>query len=356
MIIIFDNEYFARPLFSEFPDATRLQYPVEEYPQDKEEYIIAVRKPSPSWIDDMRTRALILDYFYGSKSTLNSHILFVCDAIYTQTETQKQVILSLNEHKDVKVIQSRIIPVMTLARDNAKYIEEYIHCIQACKDYHLNVHVLENDSVDGTADMLKTGDPSFKVFSLQLGLPKLPDGRRIDRTGKLAHLRNRLLDLTDVKCGEYTMVLDTQVMWNPHVLKSHIELLDKDPSIAMVTSWGTVRRSEPCEFHFDTFATVINGKACDYSVNLWPCTYKGAKHDYQCHKCRGQQPMFQERSVIDVDSACGGLFVIRTDILRQCKWAVNHPRGCEHWEFCRQVKQHGRIVINPMPGPVSWEG
>lgn len=355
MYVVYDDECYVKPLQVEFPDA-KLIHVNTQLSGDKEEYIVALRKPDPEWMDTVRAKSTIMGYYYGSKAQLTSQILFMCDTIYTQSNAQKEAILTLSPHKEVLVLKKRTIPVMTLARDNAPYIGEYTECIHACTDFDLNVFILENDSTDGTADLFKKADPCFNVIDLKLGLPRLPGGRTHHRTQKLALLRNRLLELTDISCGEYTMILDTQVRWTPQILQSHVDLLDQNPDVAMVTSWGRVRRSEPCDFHFDTYATIINGRPCDYNVNLWPCEHAGTKHDHQCHRNRGAPPIHDEKKVIDVDSACGGLFLIRSSVLKKCRWNVSHPMGCEHWDFCREVKKYGRIVINPLPGAVSWEG
>lgn len=355
MLIVFDKLWYVHPLRKEFPDAQFVQW-AKDLPEG-DDIVVAMVKPPLQVLEDMRERATVLTYFYGDGGTMSSTVLLVCDDIIVETEKQRDTILQLNPHKDVRTLRTPVMCVMTLARDNAQYVQEYAGCIEAAqKSMCLSVCVLENDSVDGTADKMQKALPDARVFSMKLGTPKLPGGRTIARTKMLAMLRNRLVDLANIHCGEFTMILDTQVRWSPAVVESHLELLRSRPDVAMVTSWGTVRRSEPCEFMFDTFATIINGRPLGFEANLFPCQAEGPKHDFQCHRRRGTVPIFKEREVQEIDSGCGGLFIIRSDVLAKCRWDVTHPQGCEHWEFCRQVREHGKVVVNPVPGPVSWEG
>jgi len=357
MIVVYDKEWMVNPLRTEYKDATFMRID-DHIHSSEDEILVAITRPSLSWLEEVREKTAVLSYFYGAGCTLTSTVLLLCDEIIVQTERQRDAIISLNPHKEVRILATPVLCVMTLARDNAKYVDEYSSCIKSVTDFCLHVCILENDSTDGTAGLLTKALPASRIFSMQLGIPRLPGGRTIERTKKLALLRNRLTDLADIECGEFVVVLDTQVKWDPTILKSHVDLLRERPDIAMVTSWGTVRRSEPCEFHFDTFATIVDGHGpLGFDANVFPCCSAGNKHDFQCHRRSStRKPIFSGKDVVEVEAGCGGMFVVRTDVMKMCKWDVTDPKGCEHWEFCKQVRKHGKIVINPIPGAVSWEG
>ena len=46
-----------------------------------------------------------------------------------------------------------------------------------------------------------------------------------------------------------------------------------------------------------------------------------------------------------VNSAFGGCPIIKSNVLHKVKWSTEG--GCEHWNFCRDVRAYGDIVVAP---------
>lgn len=355
-VILFDDDILLGPLALEFPSAKKIKFTQGMMLEEGQHYIIGIKHLKHDDTQRLRTSAVVMTYLYGSRNKGKRHATSLCDTILTQTSLQARRMKADFPKKEVRRVKHPPICAMTLARNNAQDVKLYAQCLRASEKekWFIVPYILENDSADQTARLFERNVPMSRVYSMKLGMPPLPPGRTNIRTKKLAILRNRLKELIDLDAYEYAIILDTQILWKPETLSSHVSLLEQNDDICMSTSIGHVRRSQNCEFHFDTFATIVDGKHFGYSDNLYECTSATACHDPQCHRGKlGNPPIFKHRRVRDIDSGCGGFAVCRSKAVKHCEWSVTANNACEHWNFCSMMRQHGRIVVNP-EYPILW--
>ena len=239
----------------------------------------------------------------------------------------------------------RKILVTTLVRNNEHWIPIFYSEIDKLKEKFKNeiefsVFVYENDSTDSTKSLLK-GD----YFCYNYG----HNNDRGSRTKRLAFYRNSLKVLCAKQDYDFVLMIDSNILFAPLTFKSLLGALDGDEGIAMACPHGLVKHSLPCHFFYDTFATITaGGQRCGQFTNVIECTHPGHCHDRHCHHANGTPPLHQASGsrLIELNSCFGGFVLIRNEVYLKCEWGIKESDDCEHWEFCSQVRKHGKIVLD----------
>ena len=52
------------------------------------------------------------------------------------------------------------------------------------------------------------------------------------------------------------------------------------------------------------------------------------------------------RSILHVNSAFGGLAMVRSCVMEKCFWDKSETLCSEHVHFCKMVREYGNVVIN----------
>lgn len=236
------------------------------------------------------------------------------------------------------------ILVTTLVRNNEQWLPIFYSEIEKLKKEFENkiefsVFVYENDSTDSTKSLLK-GD----FFRYNYGHPN----DMVSRTHRLSFYRNSAKVLSLNKKYDFVLMVDSNVLFSPDALKSLLDTMDTREDVAMACSHGLVQTSLPCHFFYDTFATITpDGQKCGQFTNVVECTYPGPYHDRHCHRARGSAPLYDAGSeLVELNSCFGGFVLIRNEVYMKCDWGITNPDDCEHWEFCSQVRKHGKIVLD----------
>ncbi len=246
------------------------------------------------------------------------------------------------------------IVVQTLVRDNGKWLRNFVTMVAAIEnarpDIELDVHVWENDSKDDSRDFLE------KNKSVTLHGGPQPDPDR-PRTVRLAGYRNGLKEAVDIRGADYVLMIDSGIWFGKKALEHMIETLEKHKDIAMVAPHAIVKDHAPCTFYYDTFATILmGGEKAEPFTNLFPCeAAKSKKHARHCHYAKGDDPLLRwPNRYFDVMSTFGGFVLIRPDVFEGAKWAVNNERECEHWAFCKDIKDAGHRIVIDRNAKVLW--
>lgn len=162
------------------------------------------------------------------------------------------------------------------------------------------------------------------------------------------------------------LLVDSNIEFTRETFLAMRETLDRRPDIAMVTPHGRARHGLPCDFHYDTYATIYrDGTHFGPFTNLFPCT-STTHHVRHCHRADGEPPLQNMTRLIDLQSAFGGFVLVRPQAFREARWSVSccpdgMPRSSkwahdiEHWRFCDHIRSHGRIVMDTRASVTWWE-
>jgi len=200
--------------------------------------------------------------------------------------------------------------------------------------------VVENDSTDGTKDILsgwQRQHPLQVVASIEnYGWEKLV-GFEAARVERFAHLRNKAKQLAAESFGfaNYVVVVDLDVWggWSANGLMNSLGWLHRLPDATGMASVSlyqadakTVDGTERLWLHYDQWAFRQHGWQTRFGrwFPTWvpPC---------------GAEP-------IRVCSAFGGMAVYRSNIFYRCQYAGG---DCEHVPFHREMKRFGNMYLNP---------
>jgi hypothetical protein len=224
-----------------------------------------------------------------------------------------------------------------LVQNNAKWMPMFKHMFSNL-ERDIELYIYENNSTDGTKECLF----GKKIISENIIVPNW------SRTERISHFRNKLKKCVLPENHEYVLLIDSNIFFSKKTLDMMIETLENNPDVAMVCPHGMVKTSLPCEFFYDTFATVLlDGTRCGQFTSVIECKSNHHKHDRHCHKVTDTKPIFKQSSELkEVKSSFGGFVLLRYSAFKDSWWSTNTPNDCEHWAFCEQVRKHGKIVIN----------
>lgn len=198
-------------------------------------------------------------------------------------------------------------------QDNFEVIEE------KNKDVEFYYYFFENDSTDATPylilDFMRQRKGRYTLTNV--ATKKWADVKALGRVQDMAMYRNAMKDLcTDYTNSKYTVIIDTGVDYDFTTYQRMVDVLDKNPDVAMVTPYGIVKGSK--DKYYDTYA--FEGFAKSTKIDI--------KYD-----------------LFNVKSAFGGFVVIRTEVFEKCYWEAIDEHRSEHNFFCNMVRNYGKVVI-----------
>ena len=255
------------------------------------------------------------------------------------------------------IISKASLVVCSIVRNAERGLRRNIPVIrELCnrfRDYR--VVVFENDSKDGSVDVLKAwaaDDPKVVCFCRLLGVRTIPRAEEVAcnpfysrfRIEKMAAFRNQYLDYVETQG------------WNPDyliVVDLDVERLDVDailtsfgdgPEWDAVTANGYSLSPRLLRRYHDTYALVEEGKE---DIPQTEASIKEAQ--YRWGSLRPTDAW------VPVFSAFGGLAIYRYECLRGLRYQCldnGDPRvevRCEHFSLYRQMRERGysRVFINP---------
>lgn len=242
---------------------------------------------------------------------------------------------TLDKGKQVLSQQKAII--CGISRDNAgdfwtmrRHIE---HLGQQFKDYH--VVIVENDSKDGTKDLLKLWaehNPRVTILSKDFHNIKRPSIQF------LADVRNLYIDETNQpKYDEFNVLIVTDMD-----MSYGVDIRGIYHSFADWTSWDAIASngiSNPKGEMYDAFAfrnEEFPWAHYDKPDTYWPDIIPQIQRVYPVNS-----------SFVSVNSAFGGLAIYKRDKLNGCRY--HSIKGdCEHIEFHKCLRQNeGKMFMNP---------
>ena len=207
---------------------------------------------------------------------------------------------------------------------------------------------LENDSSDATANLLQAwmANRLGSMVSERLGAPSLRHGRAAQRTIALANVRNRALEHLLLHPVQWVAIVDGGLQITAAQIWRLIQQLEKRPNASMLA--GSAMQNVPDVFgdgplsHYDSWALRDrNGRAgITFAENpLWLAIDR--------ERWRAGMP-------VAVNSAFGGMAVVRRAALEASGARWDGEDGCEHWTFCARLRACGPVLVDPLVRPLVW--
>ena len=247
-----------------------------------------------------------------------------------------------------------LISVILLVKNGEaylRYLDRQFQILENDGKHTFTFYIYENNSNDDTKILLKEFMKSRKglCISENIDKPKSLQGISNERGEHMANLRNNLKDKHGRLDSEYTILLDTDVVFHTETIDYMIESFNNNDDVAMVTPfsicWHSLLLGHGIHY-YDSLA-LENSNGIGYRQSGNTCLFSYCK---RCIFYRNKFNIQLDRSeLIDfndttrVNSAFGGFCMIKTSVYNKVKW---YNSICEHFSFCKDVLKYGDILIN----------
>lgn len=232
-------------------------------------------------------------------------------------------VLKSSEEYDVRIRCKKFINVFMCVRNNARDLPSTFDVLERIrrKDdaYEYWYYIFENDSDDDTVELCETFMAKNNgVFHRDvLNKKQWGDVKDFNRVRDMAIYRNKckeLCSLEHLKRSEFCVLVDTKVTFGADIIDRYVRTMN-DESIAMVTPFGKVGKKP---VYYDTYAL-------EQKVN---------------------KRITMNSGLIEVVSACGGIFMVRSEAFIPSYWKGIEANKSEHNAFCYSVNNFGKIVVD----------
>lgn len=238
------------------------------------------------------------------------------------------------------------IAVLTLWRDSSEIIShalaqyEWMEDELIPKGYRFTYAFLENDSQDMTAMILTRWLDDRKGFLIteKTGSRKWGSVQSTERTQWLARYRNICLNILEFWDFDYLLVADSDVHFRPDLIEWMVQELENDPTVGMVTP-NTVQ----------DVTDVINDTGLPSYYDSWALIDMNGDHGLTFASNPfvdiDDRRNWEDDFPIVVQSAFGSIAMVRGSILEENDISWDGEKGCEHWAFCKGIRDAGYDVI-----------
>ena len=262
------------------------------------------------------------------------------------------------------------ISVNALFRNNADYVQHFAALFQRVENAYrgriqFSYYFYENNSDDATKERLLhflKARPGA-LYSENLAAPSpMMTGISIQRGARMAQLRNRLKHLHGQLHGDFTLCIDSDVLFHESAIGKLLgRVLGSSGAIAMVTPFcicwvdHTTQQQQNTppdqrSYHYYDSLAFIADDGTAFSHNGNTCMFESCRRCITQRKIEGfshidhQQKLLPIRGhAIPVRAAFGGTCLLRTAIYNRVAWGDS---VCEHHTFCERVRKHGQIVCD----------
>tara|TARA_R110000751_G_scaffold234606_1_gene336213 strand:- start:312 stop:1130 length:819 start_codon:yes stop_codon:yes gene_type:complete len=231
------------------------------------------------------------------------------------------------------------LTVISLFRDSTSYIGPTLDRLDVLNTkYECDFYLYENDSKDNTQELLSAWmvNKEGKLKSETLNAPSFGHVAQKDRMERMAYYRNTALEMAKPLKSEYTLLLDSDVEFDTNIISEYLKHMKDD--VVMTTPF--IKQNIKCfmckcgkRSYYDSYALRDSKNALCMTVNCNPF--------YELE----DRTKWDDKKPVKVNSAFGGAALIKTEVLNKVKWSTNG--GCEHWNFCKEVRKYGDIIVIP---------
>lgn len=245
------------------------------------------------------------------------------------------------------------IGISAVLRDEEKNLSQFFYSLESLENCEevasVSYSFYENDSSDGTpVQLIQWLCGRHYVFkSEKRGWPRFK-GKDNRRTQLLARARNTsLLNLMQNQL-DYVVIVDVDISIElKHYLGLIHMLRDNDNAVMACASSVQPRQAidtgNPTSY-YDSWALIDRfGRPAIAGLEI-PFLSKDDRESW----LRGDP--------VSVQSAFGGLAVVKASAIRQQKALWDGRSGCEHWQFCKSLLRAGEILVSPNLKPSADSG
>jgi len=233
------------------------------------------------------------------------------------------------------------ISVFSLFRDSEKYIDRFfkqLSLIEENTDASFEYFFYENDSVDKTPSILKKWikGKKGKVLCENFENQSFQSDFNPERMIHLSKCRNKMQSLDTKQDSNYTIVVDSDVIFDKSVVNKFLKYKDLD--FSMLTS--NIRQNIPCKMG--------SGKSDSYydsSILFDLNKFNGMTWSYNPFYEDKDRKLFDSGKPVQVLSAFGSLAFLKTETFHKVHWQSKGES--EHMSFCHQLNKLGKIYLIP---------
>ena len=143
--------------------------------------------------------------------------------------------------------QPEKVSVYCIWRNNIETIHNTLNQLDQLSelDYEFEYFFYENDSNDGTAEILSQwiNNKEGKLLSETLEVPHFGSNTSIHRMNLLSECRNKCKDLNPNISSDYTLLIDSDIIFNKNNFTQQMRTLNTEEEVKMVTP--NVRQNIP---------------------------------------------------------------------------------------------------------------
>lgn len=236
------------------------------------------------------------------------------------------------------------LSILGLWRDSEKIINRTLSSLDTILNDQQKVsfYFYENDSIDNTKNILQEWlqDKEGQLYSEKIKSPKFGSVPDIERLILLSYYRNKAKDLIKNIDSDYTLLIDTDIIFDTTHFHQLYESIIKTNSAMVVANTRQYQINDLMEnttddSFYDVFA--FRDRLNNPGLYFTDCPFLLAN----------DRDLWYKKQPININSGFGGFALIKTDILQRndCFWSTcGHS---EHVNFCYNVLKYGSIHIIP---------
>ena len=232
------------------------------------------------------------------------------------------------------------LDILIICKNNQYYFQ-YIfpNLLNKLEKNCSHIYIYENNSHDKTKIILKELARKYEKIKIFCENVKTVPNRYYN----IIEARNRLVTLylsQKKKLDTYVLWLDTNIVFSSYTIPKLLEQSRKNPSGVMFTCFTYYNYESITEnkYYYDILA---------YNYGKFFKTIHSPNLSFKKMLVDNNLP--ESNTLLKVDTAFGGLVLLKTSILKQIKWEMIKPVSvvnplissniiCEHWLFCEKVK------------------
>tara|TARA_A200000159_G_C7337079_1_gene345536 strand:- start:1487 stop:2284 length:798 start_codon:yes stop_codon:yes gene_type:complete len=235
------------------------------------------------------------------------------------------------------------IAVYSLFRDSEPHLARTLAQFEDLEslDYNFEYYFYENDSKDNTVaileDWLKNREHKFRHENLTA--KKFGSVTSVERMKFLCECRNKCKDLLKESRSKYTIMIDSDVIFNKNNLRKHIKTIEEIDDCILITP--NIRQNIP---------DLMYGVTEDSYYDVYPFFDSKAQHGLCFTDCPFRNGLDRMRwglgQLVKCASSFGGFALTRTGVLNKVKWSTDGL--CDHVNWCKDINQYGSIYVDPL--------
>ena len=233
------------------------------------------------------------------------------------------------------------ISVFSLFRDSEKHLDRLFRQLEKVEQQtnaQFEYFFYENDSIDNTAKLLKEwiSTRNGRLLSEEIGSKKFGSTLDSERMILLSNARNKMKNLDDGLSSTFSLIFDSDIIFDGSLVNNFLK--HKGLDFSMLTA--NVRQDVPCKMG--------SGKESSYYDSSILFDTEGnncmtwSNNPFYEDKDREN---FENNNPVEVSRAFGSAAFCRTKAFKKCQW--NSSGESEHWSFCDQMREYGKIFVLP---------